>query len=115
MKEILAITEAPERDQVLLAELALRDADKVTILMPGCRPEADTESSNRLAELVARAEFVTDATVVGMGATEVAIERSDFDDVIHAGAPSQPSLLERLGITLTRRGASRSPLRPALH
>lgn len=114
MKEILAITEAPDRDHVLLAELASRNADKVTILMPGCRPESDTESANRLAELVARAEFVTDAIVVGMAATDVSIDRSDYDAVVHAGAPTQRSLLSRLGIELTGRGAARSPLRPAL-
>ena len=112
MNEILAVTESPSRDDALLAELATREADRVTVLMPGCRPESDPEAAHRMAELVARVEFVTDATVVGMAADDDAIFRDDYDQVVHAGAPSEVSLLTRLGIRLDRRGATR--LRPAL-
>lgn len=114
MNDILAITESPSRDDALLAELATRDADKVTLLMPGSRPESDPESSHRMAELVARIEFVTDATVVGVGADGDVIQRDDYDQVVHAGAPSEPSLLARLGIRLERRGASRTGFKPAM-
>lgn len=113
MNEILAITESPSRDDALLAELATRDADSVTLLMPGCRPESDPESSHRMAELVARVEFVTDATVVGVAAAGDAIHHDDYDQVVHAGAPSETTLLSRLGIRLDRRGATRTGLSPA--
>ena len=65
MNDILAITADPQSDDVLVSELAAADADRVTVFLPGCRPERDAQSAHRLVELVAKIEFVTGATVVG--------------------------------------------------
>lgn len=115
MNDILAITADPESDDVLVSELAGTNTDRVTVLLPGCRPESDPESANRLAELVARIEFVTGAAVSGVAGAPEAIEHTDYDRVVHAAAPSQPSLLERLGIRLDGAGASRVPTRLSPH
>ena len=66
MNDILAITADPQSDDVLVSELAAADADRVTVLLPGCRPESDPEAADRLAELVTRIELVTGAAVTGL-------------------------------------------------
>ena len=52
MNDILAITADPASDDVLISELAGSDADRVTVLMAGCRPESDEQSARRLMDLV---------------------------------------------------------------
>ena len=115
MNDILAITADSQSDDVLVSELAAADADRVTVFLPGCHPESDAESAHRLAELVAKIEFVTGAAVVGVAGTPDVVDHDDFDRVVHAAAPSQPSLLSRLGIKLERSGARREPTRLSPH
>ncbi len=111
MNDILAITADPDSDDVLISELAGSDADRVTVLMAGCRPERDEEAAGRLADLVRRIELVTDAAVVGLAGDPARVAHADYDAVVHAAAPSEPSLLTRLGIKLERSGARRGPTR----
>jgi len=111
MNDILAITADSQSDDVLVSELAAADADRVTVFLPGCRPESDAESAHRLAELVAKIEFATGAAVVGVAGTPDVVNHDDFDRVVHAAAPSQHSLLSRLGIKLDSVGARRGPTR----
>ena len=115
MTDILAITADAQSDDVLVSELASADADRVTVLLPGCRPESDAEAAHRLAGLVARIEFVTGAAVTGVAGDPANVDHADYDDVVHAAAPSEPSLLTRLGIRLERSGARRGPTRLSPH
>lgn len=111
MTDILAITADPDSDDVLISELAGSRADRVSVLLAGCRPEADEDSAHRLIDLVRRIELVTGAAVTGLAGAPDAVVHEDYDRVVHAAAPSQPSLLERLGIRLDGRGARRVPTR----
>jgi len=115
MNDILAITADPDSDDVLISELAGSDADRVTVLMAGCRPEHDEEATRRLVDLVQRVELVTDAAVIGLAGDPTGVDHADYDDIVHAAAPSEPSLLTRLGIKLERSGARRGPTRLSPH
>jgi hypothetical protein len=115
MNDILAITADPDSDDVLISELAGSGADRVTVLLAGCRPEGDEQSARRLLDLVRRAELVTNAAVVGLAGDPAHVDHSDYDDVVHAAAPSEPSLLARLGIKLERSGARLGPARLSPH
>lgn len=115
MNDILAITADPASDDVLVSELAGSTADRVTVLLGGCRPESDEESARRLVHLVRRVELVTDAAVTGLAGDPSTVHHADYDDVVHAAAPSQPSLLTRLGIKIERSGARRGPTRLSPH
>ena len=115
MNDILAITADPQSDDVLVSELAGSGADRVTVLLPGCLPEHDAESARRLAELVTRLELTTGAAVTGLAGDPAQVDHTDYDQVVHAAAPSEPSLLVRLGIKLERSGARRGPTRLSPH
>jgi hypothetical protein len=73
MNDILAVAQSPEHDDDLVAELAERAPDRVTILLADRRLD-DPASEARLAELIARAERATGAVVVGVAAPDGAIE-----------------------------------------
>ena len=115
MNDILAITADPASDDVLISELAGSGADRVTVLMAGCRPENDEQSARRLMDLVRRVELVTDGPVIGLAGDPAYVDHADYDGVVHAAAPSEPSLLARLGIKLERSGARRGPTRLSPH
>jgi hypothetical protein len=74
MNEILAVAQSPEHDDALVAELARRSPDRVTVLLTDRRLEADSASEHRLAELIVRAERATGAVVVGVAAPDGALE-----------------------------------------
>ena len=115
MNDILAITADPASDDVLISELAGSDADRVTVLLAGSRPETDESSARRLLDLVQRVELVTGAAVVGLAGDPSHVDHGDYEGVVHAAAPSEPSLLARLGIKLERSGARRGPTRLSPH
>jgi hypothetical protein len=115
MNDILAITADRQSDDVIVSELAGSRADRVTVLLPGCRPESDPEAADRLTELVTRVQLTTGAAVTGLAGDPSMIDHADYDDVVHAAAPSEPSLLTRLGIKLERSGARRGPTRLSPH
>jgi len=115
MNDILAITADPKSDDVLVSELAGSGAERVTVLLPGCRPESDAESADRLAELVTRLQLSTGAAVTGVAGDPAHVDHDDYDQVVHAAAPAEPSLLARLGIKLERSGARRGPTRLSPH
>ncbi len=115
MRDILAITADPQSDDVLVSELAGSRSDRVTVLLAGCRPESDAEAARRLVNLVTRVELSTGAAVTGLAGDPGAVDHSDYHHVVHAAAPSEPSLLTRLGIKLERSGAHRGPARLSPH
>ena len=115
MNDILAITADPQSDDVLVSELAGTPADRVTVLLPGCRPESDAEAADRLAVLVTRLQLTTGAAVTGVAGDPAQVDHADYDHVVHAAAPAEPSLLARLGIKLERSGARRGPTRLSPH
>ena len=73
MNEILAVA-TPEHDEALVAELARRSPDRVTVLLADRRLEDDPACEPRLAELITRAERATGAVVVGVAAPDGALE-----------------------------------------
>ena len=85
MTEILAIAQAPEHDDALIAELSARRADRVTVLLADRRVEADPVADQRLAELVSRAEWVTGSVAVGVAAPDGALDEQPFASVLRAG------------------------------
>ena len=115
MNDMLAITADPDSDDVLVSELAGSKADRVTVLIAGCRPELDSDAAVRLVELVRRVELVSGAAVTGLAGDPAGIDYDLYDGVVHAAAPSEPSLLTRLGIKLERSGAHRGPTHLSPH
>ena len=94
MNDILAITADPASDDVLISELAGSGADRVTVLLAGSHPENDETSARRLLDLVQRVELVTrvqlttGAAVTGLAGDPSMVDLADYDDVVHAAAPS---------------------------
>jgi hypothetical protein len=74
MNEILAVAQSPEHDDALVAQLAGRSPDRVTVLLADRRLESDPASERRLAELIVRAERATGAVVVGVAAPDGTLE-----------------------------------------
>jgi hypothetical protein len=83
MNEILAVAQAPEHDDALIAQLSRRDADRVTVLVSQEVAEGP-EGEQRLAELVSRAEWVTGGVAVGLAAPAEALDGCPFETVVHA-------------------------------
>ena len=84
MNEILAVAQSPEHDDALVAELAGRTPDRVTVLLADRRLD-DPATEARLAELIARAERATGAVVVGVAAPDGTVQARHASVVQGAG------------------------------
>lgn len=84
MNEILAVAQSPEHDDALVAELAGRTPDHVTVLLADRRLD-DPATEARLAELIARAERATGAVVVGVAAPDGTVQARHASVVQGAG------------------------------
>jgi hypothetical protein len=85
MNEILAVAQSPEHDDALVAQLADRSPDRVTVLLADRRLEADPAAEERLASLIVRAERATGAIVVGVAAPDGALDAQHASVVQGAG------------------------------
>jgi hypothetical protein len=109
MNEILAIAHTPEHDDALVAALSRRKADRVTILIP---ETTGIDDDQRMAELVARAEWVTGGVAVGVAAHPDALDDRMFETVLHSSASSPVRRRWRLGSSSRRERASGLTLSP---
>jgi hypothetical protein len=94
MSDLLAIVGPQESDEQLLAEIARRHPDRVTVLVEdgGADLAADESSSgralrDRLATLLRAIEQRTGAVVVGLAGNRSQLRGWRFDRVVGGGGP----------------------------
>ncbi len=88
----------------------------MTVLLPAdAAPSPTPRPPTGSPDLVTRVQLATGAAVTGLAGDPSDVDHADYDDVVHAAAPSEPSLLARLGIKLERSGARRGPTRLSPH
>jgi D-serine deaminase-like pyridoxal phosphate-dependent protein len=95
MSDILAIVEQADSDEQLVAQIALRHPDRVTVLVEyGSLEEGQAEGnpragvlSDRLARLLAAIEQRTGAVVVGLAGSREQLRGWRFDRIVSAHGP----------------------------
>jgi hypothetical protein len=94
MSDLLAIVGAQDSDEQLLAEIARRRPDRVTVLVEDGDPDLGGEDSSsggavrdRLAVLLRAIEQRTGAVVVGLAGSRSQLRGWRFDRVVGGGKP----------------------------
>lgn len=92
MSDILAIFDDSDSDEQLVAEIALRHPDRVTVLLEDGDPQLDESPrgralSDRLAKLLAAIEQRTGAVVVGLAGSREQLRGWRFDRIVGSHGP----------------------------
>ncbi|MBO0767897.1 MAG: hypothetical protein J2O48_04345 [Solirubrobacterales bacterium] len=94
MSDLLAIVDSTNEDDQLVAEIARRHPDRVTVLVEGDTPDwAEDDSArgralrSRLAALLAAIEQGTGAVVVGLAGSRDQLKGWRFDRIIGGREP----------------------------